>query len=88
MERGGNDGTKQHMRVEIYGEQYVLRGQASADHLQAIAKYIDNTMTRIADSDARLDIQRVAVLTALNVADEYFRLREEYEQLLQALEQE
>lgn len=76
------------IRVDIFGQAYQIRGDASADHILQVAKYVDRKMREIASLNPRLDLHRLAVLAAVNIADEYFRLREEYEELLRALEDE
>lgn len=76
------------IRVEIYGQEYQIRGDASAEHIRQVARLVDRKMNEIARANSRLDLHRLAVLAAVNIADEYCRLLHEYEDLLQALEVE
>ncbi|BCJ88096.1 cell division protein ZapA [Effusibacillus dendaii] len=76
------------IRVDIYGMEYQLRGKASVDHLRLVAGLVDDKMREIAGANPRLDLNRLAVLAAVNIADEYMRLRQEYEELLKILERE
>jgi cell division protein ZapA len=76
------------IRVIIYGQEYQIRGEASVDHIRQVAALVDNKMRDIASINPRLDLHRLAVLAAVNIADEFFRLRQEYEDLLRALEAE
>lgn len=75
------------IRVDIYGTEYQLRGNASTGHIRLVAGLVDDKMREIASHNPRLDLNRLAVLAAVNIADEYMRLREEYEELLKILEQ-
>ena len=74
--------------VDIYGHQYRMVGKASAAHLRSVAHYVDEKMRYIANGNARLDTAKIAVLSAVNIADEFFQLKQEYEELLRILEEE
>jgi cell division protein ZapA len=75
------------IKAVIYGQDYQIKGKASVDHLRLVAMLVDHKMHEIGDGNPRLDLNRVAVLAAVNVADEYLKLRQEYEELLRILEQ-
>lgn len=55
--------------------------------MRMVAGYVDDKMRKIASANPRLDTNKLAVLAALNMADEYFRLRLEYEELIKLLEE-
>jgi cell division protein ZapA len=71
--------------VEIFGEKHVVRGEGTAPYIQGLAHEVDKKMRLIAQRLPRLGAQRIAVLTALNLADELAKLREEQETLMQLL---
>lgn len=73
------------INVEIYGEKYVVRGEGTEAYIQGLAHEIDKKMRLIAQRMPRLSIQQMAVLTALNLADELAKLKEEQEALMQLL---
>lgn len=77
---------KNKITIEIFGQHYTLKGTASSNHIRLVAGYVDDKMSQLAESNPRLDGRKVAVLTAVNIADEYFRLKEEYEELLRIIE--
>jgi len=74
--------------ARIMGEEYTIRGRAPREHIERVAKYVDERMLEIAEAYPKLGTSRVAVLAAINMADELFKLREQYEQLTQLLEEE
>ncbi len=80
------DEGKTRLTVEIYGQQYRLSGKADINHMRMVAGYVDDKMSEIGQGNHRLDTAKIAVLTAVNIADEYIRLRQEYEQLLRILQ--
>ena len=68
------------VRVEIYDQSYNLRG-TDADYIMKLAEYVDTKMRTVAEQTATIDSLRLAVLAALNIADEYHVLRKKYESL-------
>lgn len=80
------DSSKNRVRVNIYGEEYTVRSDGDMDYIVRVADYIDKKMRFIAEKMPNKSPTRVAVLTALNVADELFREREEGENDLSAVE--
>ena len=61
--------------VEILGQQYPIRSSLDTTYVTELATYVDHKMKTAADRTAGGDSVRVAVLAALNIADEYFRYR-------------
>nr|WP_051331205.1 cell division protein ZapA [Aneurinibacillus terranovensis] len=82
-----HENNKERVVVEIYGQYYTMKGESSSSHMRMVAGYVDDKMRKIASANPRLDTNKLAVLSALNMADEYFKLRQEYEELLKLLEQ-
>lgn len=73
-------------KVTIHGIEYTLRGTVSQEHLLKVAGMVDRMMSEIANSASYMDERKVAVLTAINLADELERLRADYQDLLNLLE--
>jgi cell division protein ZapA len=68
------------IRVEIYDESYNLRGSDPA-YIQRLAELVDAKMRAVAQHTSTVDSLRVAVLSALNIADDYYQLRRKYDVL-------
>lgn len=68
------------VRVSIYDQTYSLRSQRGAEHMQRIAQLVDERMRQIAAHATNFDLARIAVLAALNIADELATLKAYYEQ--------
>lgn len=66
--------------VEILGQQYPIRSSLNTSYVTDLAAYVDQKMHTASDRSAGGDTVRVAVLAALNIADEYFRYRQSSEQ--------
>jgi cell division protein ZapA len=68
--------------VEIFGELYHVRGSEDREHLQELADLVDAKMREISQhmaQTATADPARIAILTALNLADELFRTEKRQE---------
>src|SRR5438874_4336909 len=62
--------------VEIHGQRYPIRSTLDPDYVARLASYVDEKMRAAAESAPTGDSLRLAVLAALNVADELFRCRD------------
>jgi len=62
------------VRVEIFDQVYNLRG-SDADYIIRLAEYVDMKMRAVSEQTATVDSVRLAVLAALNIADEYHLLK-------------
>jgi cell division protein ZapA len=64
------------LSVEIHGQRYPIRSSLDAEYVLRLASYVDQKIAAAADSTPSGDSLRLAVLAALNIADELFRIRE------------
>ncbi len=62
------------VRVEIFDQGYNLRG-SDPEYILKLAEYVDAKMRAVAAATNTIDTVRLAVLAALNIADEYHLLR-------------
>ena len=70
------DETTTHMtQLEIFGGVYTVRGDHNTEYLKELATKVDQDMRQIAKHMSSADPTRVAILTALNIADELFQSR-------------
>jgi cell division protein ZapA len=65
-----------HVTVRIYGENYPLKTGEPAERLEELARYVDSRMREVAASGRVVVTSKIAVLAALHIADELFRLRD------------
>lgn len=77
MSQGNGNGSG-NVRVEIYDQTYHLRGSDS-EYISELAQYVDTKMRMIAQQAATVDSLRLAVLAALNIADELHVLKRRYD---------
>lgn len=59
--------------VEILGRQYPVRSHLDSEAVARLGAYVREKMEAVANRAPRRDLVHVAVLAALNIADDYFR---------------
>lgn len=74
--------------VSINNRMYTVVGKESQEHVELIARLVDEKMLEIQQANKHLDSTKLAVLTALNTMNEYIKLKAEYEELLTLFEEE
>lgn len=62
--------------VEIHGQRYPIRSSLDPEYVARLAAYVDEKIRVAADSTPTGDSLRLAVLAALNIADELFHCRD------------
>ena len=65
--------------VSIFGAVYHVRGDKNSEHLQGLAELVDQRMREIAQKVSTVDTGKIAILAALNIADELFDCRNKQE---------
>ena len=63
------------VHVQIHGQQYAVRSDLDPQYISELAAYVDDKMRQAGREIATADALRIAVIAALNVADELFRAR-------------
>ena len=63
--------------VEIGGQRYPIRSVLDEQYVTELAAYVDQKMRAASDAAPASDMLGLAVLVALNIADEYFRQRDQ-----------
>jgi cell division protein ZapA len=63
------------VHVEIHGAQYPIRSGLDPAYVAELAAYVDQKMRAASRETSAADSLKVAVLAALNIADECFRMR-------------
>ena len=78
MSQANGNGISNSVRVDIYDQTYHLRG-SDPQYIADLAEYVDTKMRLISQQASTVDSLRVAVLAALNIADEFHVLKRKYE---------
>jgi cell division protein ZapA len=68
------DANNSSVRVEIFDQPYNLRG-SDPEYILKLAEYVDSKMRAVSEQTHTVDTSRLAVLAALNIADEYHLIK-------------
>jgi cell division protein ZapA len=71
--------------VEILGESYAVRSDASAEHTKAVAEYLDHAIRQILTSGSVIETNRAAILAAMQITSELFQAREANDAVVAAM---
>ncbi|MBI4852159.1 MAG: cell division protein ZapA [Acidobacteria bacterium] len=69
------------VEVKIYNQTYYIRGEGDTEYIEQLAAYVDLRMKEVAAGTMTADSLRVAILAALNIADELYKMRRKIEQI-------
>ena len=74
--------------VNIYGQDYVLKSSADQEYINKIAEYVNSKMKEIESSglDANSQQLKIAVLSAMNIADELFQSLEKNSSIISTID--
>jgi cell division protein ZapA len=78
---------KRALDVEILGQKLTISSDAEEGYMLKVADYVDGKMQELAQSPKPVAKANVAMLAALNIADEYHRLKDAHEAILNRLNQ-
>ena len=83
-----SDAQKNRTNVKIYGTEYVILGQESSSHVRLVASIVDKKIREIYGKNPSLDTNKLAVLTAVNIVNDYIKLIDRVEELENELNRE
>ncbi|MBN1272057.1 MAG: cell division protein ZapA [Candidatus Aminicenantes bacterium] len=71
------------IEIEIYGQKYKIRvkGEEDEKYIGRLTSYVDQKMREVSTKSNSVDVLKIAVLAALNIADEFFLCQKKIDQL-------
>ena len=78
---------KQSVKVNIFGEDYLIKGDTDDSYIQEVAKYVDQKMKEVAERMSNKLPLRVAVLAAMSITDDLFKEKNDKDKKLQDVEE-
>lgn len=77
---------KKKVDVEIFGEIYSLKTDEDSEYVRKVAAAVDSSMREIAQKTHSFSSGRISVFAALDLADKYFQMKKDYEELLKLVD--
>jgi cell division protein ZapA len=68
------------VRIEILGREYFIKSDEGEERVKEIAEYVNRKIKEIGDTSKTVSTLNVAILAALNIAEDYFRIMENQKQ--------
>ncbi|MDH3443578.1 MAG: cell division protein ZapA [Deltaproteobacteria bacterium] len=75
------------LNVEILGQKITISSDAEESYMLRVAGYVDGKMQELLQSTKPIARANIAMLAALNIADEYHKLKESHEAMLRKMDQ-
>lgn len=78
--------TRKHsVKVDILGESYSIRTEAPPEHTKAVAEHLDRSIRQILSGGSVIEVNRAAILAALQITSELFEARDACVELTDAV---
>lgn len=77
---------KKTIEVSILGQKFLVRSESEEQYVARVAEFVNEKVMEIARKTQSIPSLNVAILAAMNIADEYLRMREKKEQTFQTVE--
>jgi cell division protein ZapA len=58
--------------VNIFGNEYTIKGVAEPEYIMTLANYLNNRMAEVQEATGLKDVKKIAILAAINISDELF----------------
>ena len=81
-----NSPSAQRVVVDIYGTSYPLKTDYP-QHIKQLAAALDKRMKIMSRAVRTFDERKIAVLTALEIAEDYYKLKKDYDELVDLLDE-
>jgi len=79
-------GEERVVEIKVFGQTFSVKTDAEEDHLQAVAQYVNEKKEEILRKTRSVSTLNVAILTALNIADDLLKEKEQRKALLREVE--
>lgn len=77
---------KKAIEVTIMGQKFLVRSESNEDYVSKVAGYVDGKVNEVLSNTKSVASMQVALLTAMNIADEFFKFRGDKEEKLNKVE--
>jgi len=79
-------GEERVIEIKVFGQTFSVKTDSDEDHIQAVARYVNEKMEEVVKKTRSVSTLNVAILTALNIAEELLKEKEQRKALLREVE--
>jgi len=66
---------KRTMEISIMGQKFMIKSDSDDDYVTTVAKFVDQRISEVIQNTKSVASLNVAILAAMNIADEYFKFK-------------
>jgi cell division protein ZapA len=77
---------KKQYHIRVLGEDISVLSDSGDEHVETVVKYVNDKVKEIQNTTKTINTVHVAILAALNIADEYYKVKEIKENICQQME--
>ena len=77
---------KKEIEIKVLGQKFIVRSESSEEYIAQVAQFVDQKMTEVMRGSKSVASLNVAILAAMNIADEFLRYKSQKEGSLQQAE--
>jgi cell division protein ZapA len=77
---------KKQYHIRVLGEDISVLSDSGDEHVETVVKYVNDKVKEIQNTTKTINTMHVAILAALNIADEYYKVKEIKENICQQME--
>lgn len=77
---------KNSIQIKILGKEFTVKSDNVESYVQEVADYVNRKMEEVLKDTQTVATVNVALLAALNIADEYFKIKEQHQELIGDIE--
>jgi len=78
-------GKERLVEIKVFGQTYTVKTDAEEDYIQEVARYVNEKVDEVLKKTKSVSTLNVAILTALNIADDLLREKEKKKALLREI---
>jgi len=84
--KGVGDPVKKTTEISIMGQKFMVKSDSNDDYVRRIAGFVDQKINEVMQSTKSVASLNVAILAAMNIADEYFKFKRDRDERIEKAE--
>lgn len=72
---------KKQIEIKVLGQKFTIRSDSDEDYVHEVAQFVDQKMTEVASSSKTVSSLNIAILAAMNIADEFMKYKKDKEKV-------
>ena len=73
------------LEIEVMGQRLTVRSEDDKQHVQSVARYLDEQIRRVAETQTTKTMVQAALVAALNIASDYWKLQHQQQEVHKAI---